>query len=154
MSLRVVLMSFIVFFSSRRRHTRYWLTGVQTCALPILSLAAEKELGGGAHHLRVPHRVEGELGVDRLHALYGERLRLDLLLDHVPHRAHGAREAERDVHVASLVVHADVVDQAELHEVHPDLGVYDVPELIPYALFGYHSLTSCKVSAATMIVKP
>src|SRR3712207_775114 len=23
------------FFSSRRRHTRYWLTGVQTCALPI-----------------------------------------------------------------------------------------------------------------------
>src|SRR3712207_6972560 len=24
------------FFPSRRRHTRYWLTGVQTCALPIL----------------------------------------------------------------------------------------------------------------------
>src|SRR3712207_5039254 len=23
------------FFSSRRRHTRYWRTGVQTCALPI-----------------------------------------------------------------------------------------------------------------------
>src|SRR3712207_7377066 len=26
------------FFSSRRRHTRYWLTGVQTCALPICGL--------------------------------------------------------------------------------------------------------------------
>src|SRR3712207_7773896 len=25
------------FFSSRRRHTRYWVTGVQTCALPISS---------------------------------------------------------------------------------------------------------------------
>src|SRR3712207_8118161 len=25
----------IFFFSSRRRHTRYWRTGVQTCALPI-----------------------------------------------------------------------------------------------------------------------
>src|SRR3712207_4745110 len=24
-----------IFFSSRRRHTRYWRTGVQTCALPI-----------------------------------------------------------------------------------------------------------------------
>src|SRR3712207_9263841 len=24
-----------VFFSSRRRHTRYWRDGVQTCALPI-----------------------------------------------------------------------------------------------------------------------
>src|SRR5215203_7095523 len=28
------------FFSSRRRHTRYWLTGVQTCALPISPLYA------------------------------------------------------------------------------------------------------------------
>src|SRR3712207_6967140 len=26
----------VFFFSSRRRHTRYWVTGVQTCALPIL----------------------------------------------------------------------------------------------------------------------
>src|SRR5207245_4682167 len=25
----------VCFFSSRRRHTRYWRTGVQTCALPI-----------------------------------------------------------------------------------------------------------------------
>src|SRR5215210_3335082 len=131
----------------------------ERCAIPgsaagPMGLAAEEKLGGGAHHLRVPHRVEGELGVDRLHALYRERLRLDLLLDHVPHRAHRAREAERDVDVAALVVDADVVDQAELHEVHPDLRVYDVPELIPYALFGYHSLTPCKVSAAPLIVKP
>src|SRR3712207_9396585 len=29
--------SLIFFFSSRRRHTRYWRTGVQTCALPISS---------------------------------------------------------------------------------------------------------------------
>src|SRR4028118_2299129 len=72
-----------------------------------MGLAAEEKLGGGAHHLRVPHRVEGELGVDRLHALYGERLRLDLLLDHVPHRAHRAREAEGYVHVAALVGDAD-----------------------------------------------
>src|SRR5215203_5521962 len=28
----------LFFFSSRRRHTRYWRTGVQTCALPILDV--------------------------------------------------------------------------------------------------------------------
>src|SRR3712207_7710900 len=27
----------VFFFSSRRRHTRYGVTGVQTCALPIFS---------------------------------------------------------------------------------------------------------------------
>src|SRR3712207_7853315 len=35
----------VFFFSSRRRHTRYWLTGVQTCALPILSLRRPHPLG-------------------------------------------------------------------------------------------------------------
>src|SRR3712207_8916825 len=31
------------FFSSRRRHTRYWRDGVQTCALPIYALNYSKE---------------------------------------------------------------------------------------------------------------
>ena len=37
---------FFFFFSSRRRHTRYIsVTGVQTCALPILHRVIEGELG-------------------------------------------------------------------------------------------------------------
>src|SRR5579859_7665368 len=31
----------VFFFSSRRRHTRLTVTGVQTCALPILATAAQ-----------------------------------------------------------------------------------------------------------------
>src|SRR3546814_2314238 len=39
-------MYFSFFFSSRRRHTRCALvTGVQTCALPILNPAARKRIG-------------------------------------------------------------------------------------------------------------
>src|SRR3712207_8435968 len=35
----MVVFDVCFFFSSRRRHTRYWRTGVQTCALPILLVA-------------------------------------------------------------------------------------------------------------------
>src|SRR5215203_5156036 len=93
----------------------------------VVTLPAEKELRGRAHHLRVPHRLEGELGVHRLDALDTKGLGLYLLLDQIPHRAHRARQGECDVDVVSLVVYADVVDQTELHEVHPDLRVYHVP---------------------------
>src|SRR5215217_5122840 len=104
----------------------------------IVTLPAEEKLGGRAHHVRVPHRLEGELRVHRLDALDAQSLGLDLFLDQIPHRTHGARQGEGDVHVAPLVVNSYVVDQTELHEVHPDLGVYDVPELVLYSLLGYH----------------
>jgi hypothetical protein len=106
-------------------------------------LPAEEELGGRAHHLRVPHRLEGELGVHRLDALDAQSFGLDLLLDQITHRTHGAREGEGHVHVAPFIVDAHIVDQTELHEVHPDLGVYDIPQLIPHTLLGYHRFTSC-----------
>src|SRR5256885_16223761 len=38
-------MSCVFFFSSRRRHTRYKVTGVQTCALPI-SVQGIRSLAG------------------------------------------------------------------------------------------------------------
>src|SRR5829696_8257229 len=110
--------------------------------VPVATLPAEKQLGGRAHHLRVPHRLEGELGVHRLDALDAQGFGLYLLLDQIPHRAHGARQREGYIHVAALVVDAYVVDQTELHEVHPDLGVYDVPELVSHSLLRQHSLTS------------
>src|SRR3546814_215811 len=81
---------FFFFFSSRRRHTRCALvTGVQTCALPISSLAAAAEhyfvqseqipsfvriavrsdegQGHLAAGLLVQHLPEGEEGRERLH---------------------------------------------------------------------------------------
>jgi hypothetical protein len=124
---------------------------VQTCRAV---LPAEEQLGGGAHHLGAPHRLECELGVHGLDTLYGERLRLDLLLDQIPNGAHRAGEAEGDVDMTPLVMHADVVDQTELDEVHPDLRVYNIPQLVLYALLGYHSLTSCRHPFSTLIVKP
>src|SRR5919112_4216184 len=124
---------------------------VQTCRLV---LSAEEQLGGGTHHLGAPHRLEGELGVHGLDTLYGERLRLDLLLDQISNGAHRAGQAECDVDMTPLVMHADVVDQTELDEVHPDLRVYNIPQLVLYALLGYHSLTSCRHPFSTLIVKP
>src|SRR3546814_1815378 len=42
-----MLMCFLFFFSSRRRHTRCALvTGVQTCALPIYSFGEDSNLDG------------------------------------------------------------------------------------------------------------
>src|SRR5215213_3760525 len=124
---------------------------VQTCRAV---LPAEEQLGGRAHHLGAPHRLECELGVHGLDTLYGERLCLDLLLDQIPNGAHRAGEAEGDVDMTPLVMHADVIDQAELDEVHPDLRVYNIPQLVLYALLGYHSLTSCRHPFSTLIVKP
>src|SRR5215204_2294125 len=118
------------------------------------SLPAEEQLGCRAHHLGVPHWLERELGVHGLDTLNGKGFRLDLLLDHIPNRAHRAGEAEGDVHVAALIVHSDIVDQTELHEVHPDLRVYNVPQLVLHALLGYHSFTSCWRPFGTLIVKP
>src|SRR3546814_1022285 len=43
---RCLVLLFMFFFSSRRRHTRCALvTGVQTCALPILSTSGRSRLG-------------------------------------------------------------------------------------------------------------
>src|SRR3546814_4289491 len=56
----------VVFFASGRRHTRCALvTGVQTCALPILEAEAEEGSRGGEEGLRDRGRREGE--EDRRH---------------------------------------------------------------------------------------
>src|SRR5215203_7526469 len=50
----------IFFFSSRRRHTRYWRDWIQTCALPILDADPDRaRLGSGARGgaARAPRRA-------------------------------------------------------------------------------------------------
>src|SRR5690606_41005047 len=49
--------SVFFFFSSRRRHTRFHVTGVQTCALPICALARQQRSGAERGEARVD---EGE----------------------------------------------------------------------------------------------
>src|SRR6056297_2654801 len=51
----------LFFFSSRRRHTRFsGVTGVQTCALPILLLDGER--GGPINNLVFPTQVSSAYG--------------------------------------------------------------------------------------------
>ena len=80
--------------------------------------------------------AEGELGIDCFYAFDAEGLGLDLFLDQVSHRAHGAGETEGYVYVTAVIVDTDVVDQTKLHKVHPDLRVYYIPQLVRDALLG------------------
>src|SRR3546814_7943974 len=55
-------MSYFFFFSSRRRHTRCALvTGVQTCALPILKTDHILFIASGAFHIAKPSDLLPEL---------------------------------------------------------------------------------------------
>src|SRR3546814_12800113 len=69
------------FFSSRRRHTRCALvTGVQTCALPILGLRDDEHHEGAIHH----RPVEVEAVAERKHE--GDDAVVDALLLEPFHR--------------------------------------------------------------------
>src|SRR3546814_5727376 len=65
----------LIFFSSRRRHTRCALvTGVQTCALPILLVLVVMPLGYllyGALRSGPPRSDEAHFTLDNLAAIYG-----------------------------------------------------------------------------------
>src|SRR3546814_4629901 len=81
---RVLLFVFLFFFfSSRRRHTRCALvTGVQTCALPILA-QHDRIARYRADILDEPRKMEGDLRIARPVARLGRRdgLRLTELVD-------------------------------------------------------------------------
>src|SRR4051812_34793988 len=87
---------------------------------------AERELRVLAHPVRRPRRREDHA---RLHALDAVQLAdelLDLLGDLRADRA--ARRGEREGHVDIARVDLDPVDEAELDEVQPELGIDDVGE--------------------------
>src|SRR3546814_15533843 len=65
----MLFFGYYFFFSSRRRHTRCALvTGVQTCALPILSfdVLARRNEAGAAESLTLPFFVAVVRGGDKL----------------------------------------------------------------------------------------
>src|SRR3546814_7074040 len=82
----------VFFFSSRRRHTRCALvTGVQTCALPILGDAYA--VAGAEHFYRIPHYAvdhhPAEIGVPTGHLRGGAHgytaFFTDCFIDELPH---------------------------------------------------------------------
>src|SRR3546814_7100451 len=82
----VIVLSFSFFFSSRRRHTRCALvTGVQTCALPILSSAprtkAEASRSNAAPSVRRTSHPRPTVTADTLGASFVNETLVPLLND-------------------------------------------------------------------------
>src|SRR3546814_18449641 len=98
------------FFSSRRRHTRCALvTGVQTCALPILSRG--HALFGGLH------AADGRPSVaDRLRPAVGRRRGSADGLGCLHWYAHGLRAAVPPLLLADSDAGRGMADRAERHE--------------------------------------
>src|ERR687887_1849095 len=102
-----------------------------------LELAETKdELRVLGHLVRGPRRVPRELGLDLLDA--GHRLDdlFDRLLDQRAGRA--AHRGQAVAHVHALAGDRDVVEQAELDDVHSKLGVLDGAERLDYVIACRH----------------
>src|SRR3954466_14113600 len=99
---------------------------LQSKSLLAMGLEAQGELRVLAHPVRRPRRREHHRGVDGLDAVELADELLDLLGDLRPDRAARRGQAEGDVHLAP--VDLDAVDEPELDEIQPQLGVDDVGE--------------------------
>src|SRR3712207_8524758 len=78
MSREEVHNSCFFFFSSRRRHTRYWRAGVQTCALPISSecdVAVGTGTAGAERELRSALRAKPLAGRSHVEVAWIPRAR-------------------------------------------------------------------------------
>src|SRR3546814_10426667 len=101
-----VLVLFLFFFSSRRRHTRCALvTGVQTCALPIWR---HGQSHSGAVREAEPQEAPGVVAVEDLHP----------------------RRVENTSAMGELV-HREVVMPVSFQEARPTVGKRDVPAEAP-----------------------
>src|SRR3546814_17660036 len=98
------LIYLLFFFSSRRRHTRCALvTGVQTCALPILRAATEAHLiapesAAEEHAAELAQGPEAAMGDDPLGKVQGEDFTTDdVLVEERPEGGEAERSEERRV---------------------------------------------------------
>ena len=79
-------------------------------------------------------RIPGQLDLDLFDARDGGGDVVHVLLDHRPGRAAHRREAVDQLHLGA--VDLDVVEQAELDDVHPELGILDLVERLEDVFLG------------------
>src|SRR5215218_601949 len=92
----------------------------------VLLPEAEDELRVVGHLLRRPRRVPRQFDLDVVDAGDLRRDAVDVLLDHRAGRAAHRREAVNDLHLRALDL--DVVQQAEIDDVHAELGILDLAQ--------------------------
>src|SRR5262245_17719145 len=103
---------------------------------PLPLPEAEDELRVVRHPVRRPRRIPRQLHLDVLDAGNGGRRVVDPLLDHRPGGAAHRREAVDHLDLRALDL--DVVEQAELDDVHPELGILDVAQRLRDVVFRNH----------------
>src|SRR5690242_6074076 len=100
---------------------------------------AEDELRVVGHLLRRPRRVERQLAGDRLDARDLVEDAVDVLLDHLPGGAAHRGKRVRDLDVRAFELR--VVEQAQLDDVHPELGVLHLAERLDDLFAAWHRTT-------------
>src|SRR5262249_46380068 len=100
-----------------------------------------------------PGRVEGELELDLLDALDLADGAVDVLGDERPRRAAHRREAVRDL--GGRLLHLDFVEEAEVDDIHAELGILDRAEYLEHFLLRSHAasvevrtMTACSAPSA------
>ena len=97
---------------------------------------AENELGVVGHAVGRPGRFPGQLDLDLFDAFHRGRDVDDVLLDHRPGGAAHRREAVD--HLDLRPVDLDVVEQPEVDDVHPELGILDGAERLDHFVLRRH----------------
>src|SRR4029453_959743 len=124
--------------------------GIAWC--PGVSLEVpEGGLGLLGHHLRRPRRAEDHLRLHRGHAGHvlqeGLHLVLDQRSDRAAHRGQGVLDGDR-----APLADLDVVHQAEVDDVHAQLGVHDVLEGLADRLLGGRAAIRCALGRGVLLV--
>src|SRR5262245_1148570 len=111
------------------------MVGIRTWSARSIT---ERELRLLAHHVGGPRRREDHLGIHPRDAVELADELLDLLADLRTDRTARRREGEGDIHLTLL--DRDLVDQAQLDEVEPELGIDHVRQRVLDVLDRWHGL--------------
>src|SRR5436305_4636174 len=100
------------------------------------SAETEDELRVVGHLVRRPRRIERQLEVDLLHPCDLARGALHVACDERRRGAAHRREAVEDLHLRPLDL--DVVHEAEIDDVHPELGILDLAQHLEHFFLRRH----------------
>src|SRR5262249_2205363 len=103
-------------------------------------LETEDELRVLGHPVRGPRRLEGQLGFDVLDTRELADHAVDVLLDHRAGRA--AHRGQRVAHFHLRALAFDVVEQPEVDDGHPELGIFHLMKGIDDFLAARHGFES------------